>query len=106
MTATQETVTVWQQPDGLWRWSWSSAGGDGTAQPRLISHRTFDDPREAAASAARAYPTARVETTAATTGRSAHKRMMALTAVAVGLLILSVLARRRRSGHSCRANQR
>lgn len=53
------TITVWQQPNGMWRWRWEPAvEGSGTV---LVSHSPYDTLEEAEQTARESYPDARVE---------------------------------------------
>lgn len=48
-----DKIVVWQQDDGLWRWRWFPASGEG--EP-LLSNEGYESPDEAEESARSAYP--------------------------------------------------
>lgn len=84
-------VTLWQQPDGRWRWQWApSADGD----PGPISHKAFDSPEKALGSAAEAYPGAALPEPPREPVRRRRRRLL-LTLALAALVVVAVRPRRR-----------
>lgn len=88
-----DKIVVWQQDDGLWRWRWFPASGEG--EP-LLSNEGYESPDEAEESARSAYPqTTRVaiekpdHSLVAESGHAAGKGCGAVLAgLAVAVLVL------------------
>jgi uncharacterized protein (TIGR03382 family) len=89
-----DKIVVWQQGDGLWRWRWFPASGEG--EP-LLSNEGYESADEAEESARSAYPqTTRVaiekpdHSLVAESGQAAGKGCGAVLAVlaVAGLVVL------------------
>jgi hypothetical protein len=93
VTAPTGRVRVYRQPDGRWRWNYVEPDGDDAPGVDLASHRAYESPDEARASAEAAYPGVPIEQTApdppATRPPATALRLL------VALLVLAYLLRRR-----------
>lgn len=103
------TITVWQQPNGMWRWRWESdVEGSGTV---LVSHSPYDTLEEAEQTAREAYPEARVDLPdpEADTAKS-RRRWVRWVGVLLLVLLLAAVVRRRstppRTGSAGRSARR
>lgn len=96
--ASKEVLLVWQQPDDLWRWSWSLRDGDGREEQSLISNEAFESRSSAVHSAREAYPDVQMFEVDAEPPSRRRKFRVLLVAVAGATATLVVL--RRRNGRS------
>ncbi len=51
-----ETVQVWRQPDGRWRWAWRAGETGDAADEPIVSAETFPSENAARESAEESYP--------------------------------------------------
>ena len=97
MTSERACVTVYRQPDGLWRWRWS-AGEDGGAT--LTSSHAASSCEEAESQAREAYPTTTVVVADAPQqpGERRHRRLAGLLRLG-SVAVLALLVVRAARGH-------